>query len=171
MITLCCTRFNTQTWDENKRWRENKKYTGCLYTTPVKIKSSIPLLTTIIVIEMQNDYNKILGIGLVSNYIHTKEICKVYNDGNYNRYVYKSLYRIDEIEFNTEERKYINILEPLLFKGSRHCKRGQGITSIPLWIANNSHFDFIHFIKKMFHERFSKTLDSNMFIETERIDE
>lgn len=154
MISLCCTRFNTHTWEENKRWRDNKNCKGCIYTTPVRIKSTIPLLTTIIVIEMHNDMNKIMGIGLIENIIHTKETVKIYSDCNYNRYVYKSLYRIDETLFNEEERKYMSVLEQLVFKGSRHCKRGQGITSLPLWIVTNRHFNFVEFIKTMFKERY-----------------
>lgn len=155
MYTLCCTRFNTKTWNENKRWRENKNYIGCLYPCPVKVKSSICLLSSIIVIEMHNDFNKILGIGLINNIVHTNCVCNVYEDKRYNRYIYKSIYRIDEVDFTDIERISLKVLELLLFKGSRHCKRGQGITCLPLNIINMHDIDYIELIRGMFRFRFS----------------
>ena len=47
----------------------------------------------------------------------------------------------------------------LLFKGARHMKRGQGITAIPDWMANNKHVDFKKHFKDMFLRRFRQTAD------------
>jgi hypothetical protein len=159
MNTICCTRFNENTWNQNKRWRETHEYVGCIYNSPVKIREIVPLLTIIYVIEMNNDLNKIMGIGLIKNYVHTQKYVKIYDAGNYNRYTYKSKYRIDCLEFTTDEKCIIDILETLLFKGKGHSKRGHGIQRIPEWILENKSYDFINFFKNLFKEHFvNKTL-------------
>ena len=104
---------------------------------------------------MHNDINKIKGIGLIRNAVVIKKYHKIYSDGNYNRYTYKSKYRIDANTLDHEEKKIIEILEILVFKGSRHLKRGQGITSVPEWLSNNKHINFSNKLKNMFVKRFS----------------
>jgi hypothetical protein len=165
MNTICCTRFNEDTWSQNERWRLINEYKGTIYNSPVKINEIIPLLSIIYVIEMNNDINKIMGIGIIKNYLHTEKYYKIYNIGNYNRYTYKSNYRIDVSEFTKEEVPIIQVLETLLFKGSKHSKRGHGIQKIPKWILENKAFDFIKFFKKMFKLHF--TLDTELRNEVE----
>ena len=65
MTTICCTRFNEDTWSQNERWRRQNNYIGSIYNSPVKIREIIPLLSIIYVIEMNNDINKIMGIGII----------------------------------------------------------------------------------------------------------
>lgn len=155
MTTICCTRFNQDTWYQNQRWRESFEYKGCIYNSPVKIRETIPLFTMIYVIEMNNDLNKIMGIGLIKNCIHTEKYYKVYSVGNYNRYTYKSKYRLDCTEFNEDEIPIIHVLESLLFKGKKHCKRGHGIQRIPSWILENNSYDFIKFLNNVFKRHFA----------------
>ena len=50
----------------------------------------------------------------------------------------------------------LKILDMLCFKGSRHLKRGSGITSLPWWIVQNKHIDFVGELEKMFKQRFSE---------------
>ena len=52
-------------------------------------------------------------------------------------YSVKSKYRIDFSQkyLSLKFYKKIVLLEKLLFKGSRHCKRGQGIQMLPSWIT------------------------------------
>jgi hypothetical protein len=47
--------------------QENNHIKGCIYGTPVKIKTSILPDTTLLVIEMNNTKNKIEGIGIIKN--------------------------------------------------------------------------------------------------------
>ena len=105
------------------------------------------------VLEMHNDKNKIQGIGLIKNKNVIGSYHKIYSDGNYNRYTYKSKFRIDRHELTADEKKTIRILDILLFKGSRHLKRGQGIKVVPLWISENKHILFITHLQKMFTAR------------------
>tara|TARA_Y100000592_G_C5381990_1_gene273879 strand:- start:86 stop:550 length:465 start_codon:yes stop_codon:yes gene_type:complete len=123
------TRFTNYTYQENKDWRERFKWKGCMYGLNKKIPLNVPHLGLVLVIEMNNDQNKIMGIGLIRNYINPKyKICIYKSDTNYNRYIYNSAYRKDRKEIN---EKFLEALELILFKGYGHYKRGQGITVIP----------------------------------------
>ena len=164
MPTIGTTRFNSQTWKENTNWRQANNYKGCIYGTPVRTKDNITTGDIIFIMEMNNDENKVGGIGLVKNLNYADKYYKIYKDGNYNRYVYKSEYRIDRSELTPYEAKVIEIFDTLLFTGSKHLKRGQGITVVPKWLITNKHIDFIKFFKKMFLERFEKINNSDLNI-------
>lgn len=156
MYTVCCTRFTNNTWEENKNWKEENNYIGCIYNSPTKIKDNVAQSIVIFMVEMNNDLNLITGIGIFKNYVCTDKYYKVYKDGNYNRYTYKGSYRIDRSEFNRKELIYIKILEHLIFKGSYHLKRSDGITQMPSRILNNSHINYINIFKNMFIKKYCK---------------
>ena len=80
MSTLAVTHFNNLTWQENSRWREQEQYNGCIYNSPVQIKGI--LQNRIYVIEMNNQENKILGIGLINNRLYYDRKYKIYSDKN-----------------------------------------------------------------------------------------
>ena len=128
------TRFNNNTWNENVRWRERNTFNGCIYNSPVYIKDSIPLLTTIYVIEMNNDQNKIMGIGKIINKVYTDKNYRLYEERNYNRFTYRGKTRIDRKDLDIESECFLR-LEKRLFKGKAHLKRGQGITKVPYDIS------------------------------------
>jgi len=123
------TRFNNSTWEENCRWREKNNFNGCIYNSPVYIKDNIPLQIPLFVIEMNNETNKIEGIGKIVNYVHTDKKYKVYSDLNYNRYTYLGKQRINRDMIKHTEK--LEKLEERLFKGKSHLKRGQGILNVP----------------------------------------
>ena len=123
------TRFNNNTWEENCRWREKNNFNGCIYNSPVYIKHNIPLQISLFVIEMNNQTNKIEGIGKIINYVHTDRKYKVYSDLNYNRYTYIGKVRINRDTIKNKEK--LEKLEERLFKGKSHLKRGQGILNVP----------------------------------------
>jgi hypothetical protein len=126
---IATTRFTNYTYKENLDWRERFKWKGCVYGLNKKMPLTVPHLAMVYVIEMNNDQNKIMGIGLVRNYINPKyKMCIYKSDTNYNRYIYNSAYRKDRSELN---EKFLEALEIILFKGYGHYKRGQGITVIP----------------------------------------
>lgn len=128
------TRFNNNTWEENVRWRARNDHSGCIYNSPVYIKDTIPLLTNIYVIEMNNDENKIMGIGKIINKVYTDKNYRIYEERNYNRYTYRGKTRIDRKDLDIESESFLQ-LEKRLFKGKSHVKRGQGITKVPLDIS------------------------------------
>ena len=125
------TRFNNITWEENIRWRERNNFQGCIYNSPVHIKEEIPLMITIYVIEMNNDQNKIMGIGKIINKVYTDRSYRVYEERNYNRYTYRGKIRIDRKDIESNNLPELEKLEKRLFKGKSHLKRGQGITRVP----------------------------------------
>ena len=127
MNLLAVTHFNNLTYSENERWRKNKEYDGCIYNSPVKINEHIPLYSSIYVIEMNNETNKIIGIGLIKNRIYPKR-CKIYSDNNYNRYTYLGKKWID---CSSIDNKTLEHLEQRIFKGKNHLKRSQGIVLVP----------------------------------------
>ena len=160
IYTICSTRFTNDTWEENVKWRNTHNHKGCIYNSPMRIKETVPHMIVVFVVEMNNDLNQIMGIGMVKNYVHADKYYKIYKDCNYNRYTYKSSFRIDKSKFKKNDIIYIEILEKLIFKGSYHIKRCQGITQLPAWILNNSHIDFIEIFKNMFIREYKDTFYS-----------
>ena len=146
---IATTRFTNYTYNENLKWRERFKWKGCVYGLNKKMPLTVPHLAMVYVIEMNNDQNKIMGIGLVRNYINPKyKICIYKSDTNYNRYIYNSAYRKDRSELN---EKFLEALELILFKGYGHYKRGQGITAIPWKRFGNNGKDFYNFFHNLFN--------------------
>ena len=80
---------------------------------------------------MNNDTNKIMGIGIIKNWLYTRQ-CRIYRDRNYNRYIYRGKPYITREEMlqlhNNDGEKMVECLEKLLFKGYQHLKRGQSVT-------------------------------------------
>ena len=151
-VVVATTRFSDKTYQENSNYRQKISHNGPLYGTPMKMKERIPLESYVYVIEMNNTTNKIQGIGLIVNRHVVDKNYRIYDDMDYNRYIYKGNKRLDVTKISDDyNKKVIFVLEQLLFKGERHCKRAQGITSLPDWIANNkSGFDFTKCLNKMF---------------------
>ena len=149
MIKLAITRFNNNTFSENRKWCESRQYNGCIYGSSTKIKKDINTDTVLIVFEMNNSTNEIEGIGIIKNKVINK-VYNIYNDNNYNRYIYKSSYRIDKKKFTPETKEIIKKLEIILFKGKGHYKRGHGINILSENINLISNFNYIKYFKELF---------------------
>ena len=158
MISLVTTRFNKETWEEREGWLRENEWKGAIFGLALKVKETVR--PSMIVLEMHNGENAVKAISLVKNTIVTDKTYHIYKDGNYNRYIYKSRYRlvIKEIEHDMTlyEKKIITIFNKLLFKGPRHFKRQQGITEVPDWIMQNKYIDFIKYFKEMFARFYQK---------------
>ena len=154
-MEILVTRFNNETYMENKKFRENNNIV-CIYSSPVKISENILPNEKLIVLEMNNSINNIEGIGLIKNKLYLKEKYKIYGDRNYNRYTYKSKYRIDKNEFTSYEVIIIKKLEELIFKSAFHCKRGHGIQIIPKHIKNNKELNYFKILNDFIKFRFNK---------------
>lgn len=157
-IYIASTRFTSLTWEENINYKKKINFQGSLYNVPMMIKDSINSSFDIYVIEMNNDTNKIMGIGLIRNIICYDKYYKIHKIQNYNRYTYKSNYRIDREDI-LKNRENIDIIKKLEFrvfrgifnpeteKGKRmtHLKLSNGITEVPKDILN----DYTNFILKL----------------------
>ena len=174
MVFICTTRFNSDTLQQNCAWRRrHQKLDQCVYGSPIPMKHAVRENAWMIVLEMQNDANRIAGIGLVKNSPNLPNVTiahgssgsgsgtalkpSVYNCGNYNRFIYQGAYRIDllsnEIELTREEQLVIKMLELALFYGPNHSKRGKGICELPKHVA--SLYDFKECLKQLV-QRFIK---------------
>jgi hypothetical protein len=132
---LACTRFNNKTWQEYQDWKNTnqqayehiyKRPLKCIYGAPREIShKKIPPQAQILVIEMNNDENRIMGIGQIQNQT-ASEVYRspsavvplanvkfnLFSDRNYTRYIYigNSHYATrEELERNhTQSAQYIN---------------------------------------------------------------
>jgi hypothetical protein len=130
MISIVTSRFNNDTWRENLEYRKTHNIKGCIYCSPQQISSKIYSNSPIFVVEMNNTTNKIQGIGIVKNTPVTNKYFKIYNDANYNRYVYISDFRLDREILLHYDKDLVYILETMLFKCKTHLKRGYAFTTI-----------------------------------------
>jgi hypothetical protein len=161
-ITIASSRFNQQTWEENCSYRREKNISGCIYGSPCQLSSKIQPKTLVFISEMNNTTNKIEGIGLIYNIIKYDKYYRVYDTGNYNRYIYGSDFRISRnilMEYNPE---LVKGLEQILFKGKTHMKRGSGITTVPEKLLKHKLFNELNVRKELceiFKEYFQKGIN------------
>jgi hypothetical protein len=89
----------------------------------------------------------------MKNNIYLDKYYKVYNAGDYNRYIFKGTYRIDRSEIISINSKLVELLDYILFKEKTHLKRGIGFTTIPDKLLNHEKcngFDIKNEIKILF---------------------
>jgi hypothetical protein len=167
---IATTRFNNQTWKENQEYLKIAHDTGvlsnkikCIYPSNTVISESIPYQSNVFVLEMNNDMNQILGIGLIRNNPPEYAKHQVYKKEEYNQFAYKGSYHIKRNELSEDEKHVIDELELLCFKGKRHQKRLNGIKVFPLDILydyvnkpadDKKKHDFVCEIAQMFKTRF-----------------
>ena len=151
---LTTTRFNNTTWAENVKYREKYPQLGCIYPTPEENSSKMAENAPLFVLEMNNDANKIMGIGMVRNHVITKKY-RVYSNENYNRHAYIGRRRIDRAQMSEEEERIMKVFDILCFTGSRHMKRLRGLKIFPVDMLYNCSkiMDLVKFIVQMFKQR------------------
>jgi hypothetical protein len=127
MFYIACNRFNNATYKENMEYRM-KHNENVIYGPSYKIRDIYPLGSLIFVAEMNNETNKIMGIGLIKNSLVSDKRHKVYENGEYNRYIYRGTYWISRENLLTIDSEIVEIFDNILFKGKSHMKRIPGIT-------------------------------------------
>jgi hypothetical protein len=159
-IYVLTTRYNTTTLLANRAFLEKSggKY-KCVYSSPSEISDKIPTGSKCVVLEMNNDTNRIIGIGLIEK-TECKKKLWIQEWGNYNRVHYRGYFRMDrsELDSNSRESKIMELLDILCFKGSGHLKRGKGLTMFPvsyLYSYFEKGVDIELEIREMFNRRFS----------------
>ena len=103
---------------------------------------------------MNNDKNKIVGIGMVRNHPHINRYT-VYSNGNYNRYVFVGKQRIDRDDMSVDEDRMMKVFDILCFTGNKHMKRGNGLQLFPVEMLYrcSKRIDLVQFISDMFKKR------------------
>jgi hypothetical protein len=130
MYTLVTSRFNNDTLETNRNYKQKKNIAGCIYASPQEMSPKIMYDSLVFVIEMNNDTDKIEGIGLIRNRPYLDRYYRIYEHCDYNRYIYKSNYRIDRETLWEHNRVLVKVLEYVLFGEKTHLKRGSGFTSV-----------------------------------------
>lgn len=130
---LQTVRYNNKTFDELQLYKRKHNINGSIYNVPREIKNTIIPFSKIFVFEMNNDTNKIMGIGYIINHNKYDKYIKIHNDNFYNLYSYTGKQHVtrDVIISNREYIPILELLEYIVFKGKTHIKRGQGFISIP----------------------------------------
>jgi len=180
-IYVLTTRYNDKTLLANHTFLEKTGKYKCVYSSPSSISEKIPVGSKCIVLEMNNDSNRIIGIGLIEKTECKKKLC-VQEWGYYNRVHYTGYFRIDREELvlpsalpvvstslsNLAESQTMELLDSLCFKGSGHLKRGKGLTMFPVAYLY-SHFergiDIEFELREMFNRRFSSSSPSSSSLE------
>ena len=169
MFYIACTRFNNTTYEENTNYR-NKYNETAIYGTTLKIRNIYNIGTLIFIVEMNNEQNKIEGIGLIKNLLVYDKRYKIYDNDEYNRYIYKGKYWLSRSQINNVNEKITEILDNILFKGKSHLKCRMGITIITekLFVHWNYDLQILkNMVKYVFISYFKYNIDDESVKEVE----
>lgn len=158
--------FTEPTFETNRQFihkmksspNPNMQSLECIYCSSVQMSVKIPIDSLVYVIEMNNTYNKIEGIGLIKNHPYVNRF-RIYENMNYNRFNFVGKYRIDRKDMTEEEEEIVAKLDELCFHGKSHLKRNKGLYLFPptkLFQYRNE-IDFIEGIVNMFKRRMCKS--------------
>jgi hypothetical protein len=156
VVHLFSTRFNDITLEQNMNYR-TKNNIKCIYGIPYEISTKIFVDDDIFVIEMNNSKNRIEGIGLIKNRTCNDKYYKIYQDGNYNRFIYKGKFHLSRDELLNLNEELVRILDYILFKEKTHLKRGSGFTTVPNKLLNHNiceNMNIMRTLKNIFIESF-----------------
>lgn len=167
MFYLACTRFNNITYSENINYRD-KNGEIAIYGSTLKIRDIYSPGCLMFIVEMNNEKNKIEGIGLIKNLLVHDKKHKIYGINEYNRYIYRGKYWLSRDQINEFNYEIIEIFENILFKGKSHLKCRIGITVITEKIF--VHWDYElkslkSMVRNMFINYFKNNLDEELTTE------
>ena len=161
MLTIITTRFTNESLQERINYIQKHHITGCIYGSPKEITYRILPESLLFVIEMNNSTNQIMGIGLIRNRPTFDKYYKIYANGNYNRYIYKSEYHLDREILKRYNSKLVDVLDYILFKERTHLKRGTGFVTVPIKLLNHSRceqMDLKNEIRRIFIDVFGESI-------------
>ena len=151
---LMTSRFNNKSFREMREYCCDSKSAKVVYGSPKEISMYVPRDAIMFILEMNNDENRIMGVGLVKNNPYPNKHV-IYEDGNWNRYNFVGKHRIDRNELKEDEEWIFKALDIICFTGCRHQKRNQGITIFPPDMLERckKRLDLVLFIVNMFKIR------------------
>jgi len=151
---LMTTRFNDKSHAEMLSYCDKIKGLKCIYGVPKEISEWVVKDAIMFVLEMNNERNRIEGIGMVKNTSFPSRY-GVYEDGNYNRFSYLGKVRINRIDMSEEENTVLTALDIICFTGRCHLKRSHGITIFPADVLERckTKIDITEYIVNMFKNR------------------
>ena len=120
-------KHSNETYTALNEWRTKKNITGTSYNLDHKLHKSLPDKTPLYIIDINNDVNRIEGIGILYK-CKIKRLYKynIYPHRERNRYSYKTPFYMKRdalIELNNKSKLCIYFLEYVLFYGKKNYKR------------------------------------------------
>ena len=101
------------------------------------------------VCEMNNEQNRIEGIGVIKNQtVHDKKY-KIYSESDYNRVIYRGAYWLSRDQLLSMDPELIEILDKMLFKGKSHLKRQSGVTVVTEKLTKKWEQDLDHLKRRI----------------------
>lgn len=138
--SMLTTRFTTETFQENKRYRDTHNI-PCIYSSSLPISDKLPY-QDYYVLEMNNTTNRIMGIGKISKTL--QPTAQIYSYKYYNRYTYKgTMYAEINDDLPEKYQTIITNIERKIFYGRGHLKRGSSFTSFPVYSHKEDILDLI----------------------------
>ena len=148
MYHIATTRFNNATFAENMAYRE-KVLETVLYGPSIRIHEKYSIGCTMFVFEMNNEENRIEGIGVIKNQtVHDKKY-KIYSESDYNRVIYRGSYWLSREQLLLLDAELIEIFDKMLFKGKSHLKRQSGITIVTEKLTKKWEQDLDHLKRRI----------------------
>jgi len=161
MLCVSTTRFTNDTWHEHESWVRKRNHRGCIYNSPMRVSPTVPVGAHMFVLEMNNDRNRIMGIGVMRNTLWNSKKLRIYQDHHYNRYCYSGKHRLDRSELLGEtitvdgvRIALLRLLEVVCFMGSTHSKRNRGISLLPKSVIKNGYVCISSSLRRLFERRF-----------------
>jgi hypothetical protein len=154
MYHIATTRFNNATFAENMAYRQ-KVSEPVLYGPSIQIHHKYSIGCTMFVFEMNNEENRIEGIGVIKNQIFHEKRYKIYSESDYNRIIYRGKYWLSREELLTMDPELVDIFDKILFKGKSHLKRQSGITVVTEKLTKKWDLDLEH-LKRRVRDHFVK---------------
>ena len=148
------TRFNSFTYLENFRYKQNNDISGSIYSVTLKMPKNASNTKFLFVFEMNNTTNQIMGIGLIKNKLANKQNIQIYSNQSFNSYVYKSNFHIPLIDtenhntyFKHIHKSWIQFIQDefidKIFYGKSHLKRGGSFSRFHLKLIKKKHIMFL----------------------------
>ena len=129
MYHIATTRFNNATYAENMAYRE-KTEQHVLYGSSIRIHEKYSIGCVMFVFEMNNEENRIEGVGVIKNQTICDKKYKIYSDSDYNRVIYRGSHWLSRQQLLELDAELVDIFDKMLFKGKSHLKRQSGITVV-----------------------------------------
>jgi hypothetical protein len=152
MFHIASTRFNNATWAENMAYRQ-KALETVIYGAGIQIHKKYDIGCTMFVCEMNNEENRIEGIGVITNKLVHDKRHKIYSDTDYNRVIYRGSHWLSREQLLLLDEELVDILDKMLFKGKSHLKRQSGITIVTDKLTQKWNQDLNH-LKRRIREIF-----------------
>jgi len=127
---LASTRFTTAIYAENLRYRREHKV-PVVYGSCMMIREKYPLYAVTFVLEMNNETNRVEGIGRIRNRPCYQEMDNVYSNlllSEHNTYFYTGNHWVSRNTIQKMDAELLEIFENILFKKKTHVKRHAGIS-------------------------------------------